>query len=71
MTAALFRVERWSGRRTDEFRLIYATPLVELAESIMLRIYHDDDMRQGVVRVVDPAGVTVRERWAPNLRTRW
>jgi hypothetical protein len=66
-----FRVERWSGRNTDEFRLLYETPLLELAESIMLRVYRDDDMRQGVVRVVAPDGSVARVRWAPNLRTRW
>lgn len=71
MTDGPFRVERWSGRSCDEFRLIHETPLLELAETIMLRIYHDDDMRQGVVRIVDPAGKTVRDRWAPRLRTRW
>jgi hypothetical protein len=63
-----WKVQRWSGRRSDGFRTAYEGEDAAKARAKFKKI--GDALRQGEVRLVYPSG-TVESMFAPNLRTRW
>lgn len=64
-----WQVWRHGGRVTDRPRLVLKTTDEAKARERYRKIYLA--LRQGEVRLIDPAGRLVAREWEPCLRTRW
>lgn len=64
-----WKVQRWSGRQSDELRIVYEGGDAKKARTLFDKIR--SALRQGEVRLSYPDGNTVESVHAPNLRTRW
>lgn len=65
----LWTVDRHSGRDQDERRVRKTGESEEAVRPTFDKIKRD--LRQGEVRLLNPAGDVVDRAWAPRLRTRW
>lgn len=64
----IWQVWRWSGRVAQGYRIEYAGPHDKAAVRYRKIAV---ELRQGEVRLVNPAGEIVARQSAPALRTRW
>lgn len=66
--ASKWEVRRWPRANAPNGRTVYAGTRMD-AEAKYEEVARD--LRQGMVALLDPSGVTVRRQSAPNLRTKW
>lgn len=65
----LWTVDRHSGKDNSPRMVKKITNDEEAARTKFKQI--SESLRQGDVRLLDPAGNVVERTWAPRLRTRW